>query len=53
MHDWDRLSEGGEQGLCGWLKDRFGVSWQVEPAVPAELLQDQERLGQPVPAVPG
>lgn len=35
---WAELSEGGEQGPCGWLKDRFGVSWQVVPAAIAEWL---------------
>jgi predicted 3-demethylubiquinone-9 3-methyltransferase (glyoxalase superfamily) len=39
---WDRLSEGGEKGPCGWLKDRFGVSWQVVPSVLIELLTDTD-----------
>jgi predicted 3-demethylubiquinone-9 3-methyltransferase (glyoxalase superfamily) len=39
---WDTLSEGGEPGPCGWLKDRFGVSWQVIPTVLSELLGDPD-----------
>jgi len=41
-HYWETLSEGGEQGPCGWLKDRFGVSWQVFPAALPRLLQDPD-----------
>lgn len=39
---WDKLSAGGEPGQCGWLKDRFGLSWQVVPANLGELLQDAD-----------
>jgi predicted 3-demethylubiquinone-9 3-methyltransferase (glyoxalase superfamily) len=39
---WDTLSEGGEEGPCGWLKDRFGVSWQIVPARLYELIQDSD-----------
>ncbi len=41
-HYWDRLSDGGAPQQCGWLKDRFGVSWQVIPTVLPELLGDPD-----------
>jgi len=41
-HYWDTLVEGGEPSRCGWLKDRFGISWQVVPAGLHELLGDPE-----------
>jgi predicted 3-demethylubiquinone-9 3-methyltransferase (glyoxalase superfamily) len=41
-HYWERLSEGGEEGPCGWLKDRFGLSWQVIPAGMDELFSDAD-----------
>ena len=40
---WDRLTEdGGEPGQCGWLKDRFGLSWQIVPPILVELLGDPD-----------
>ncbi len=39
---WAALSEGGEEGPCGWLKDRYGVSWQIVPTVLPELLHDAD-----------
>jgi predicted 3-demethylubiquinone-9 3-methyltransferase (glyoxalase superfamily) len=39
---WDKLSEGGEKQRCGWLKDKYGVSWQIVPTVLGELLQDKD-----------
>ncbi|HXQ91927.1 MAG TPA: VOC family protein [Nitrososphaerales archaeon] len=39
---WERLSEGGEKGRCGWLKDKYGLSWQIIPSVLGELIQDDD-----------
>ena len=39
---WSRLAEGGEEGPCGWLKDRYGLSWQVVPTVLPEMLMDPD-----------
>ncbi len=39
---WSRLCEGGEEGPCGWLKDRYGVSWQIVPTRLLELVNDPD-----------
>jgi predicted 3-demethylubiquinone-9 3-methyltransferase (glyoxalase superfamily) len=39
---WDKLAEGGQHGVCGWLKDKYGLSWQVVPTVLAELMTDRD-----------
>ena len=40
---WERLTEGGEEGPCGWLKDRYGLSWQVVPTGVEELFADSDQ----------
>ncbi|MBT2274940.1 MULTISPECIES: VOC family protein [Rhodococcus] len=42
-HYWSRLTEGGEEGPCGWAKDKFGLSWQVVPNRLLELMKDPDR----------
>jgi predicted 3-demethylubiquinone-9 3-methyltransferase (glyoxalase superfamily) len=42
-HYWERLTDGGEEGPCGWCKDRYGLSWQVVPAGMDELFRDEDR----------
>ena len=44
---WDRLSDGGQENVCGWTKDRYGLSWQIVPSVFFEMVSD------PVPAKAG
>jgi len=39
---WEKLSEGGEKGRCGWLKDKYGLSWQIVPVILPELMQDKD-----------
>ena len=39
---WEKLSEGGEKQRCGWLKDKYGVSWQIVPPILGELLQGKD-----------
>ena len=50
---WEKLSEGGEKSRCGWLKDKYGLSWQVVPTVLAGMVQDKnsEKAGRVMKAI--
>ena len=50
-HFWDRLSEDGEQDRCGWVRDKFGVSWQIVPAVLTDLMSDASKSGKVMEAL--
>ena len=39
---WEKLSEGGEKGQCGWLQDKFGISWQIVPSILGVLINDPD-----------
>lgn len=40
---WDKLSAGGEEGKCGWLKDKYGISWQIVPDILGTLMSDADK----------
>lgn len=42
---WYKLTEGGQESMCGWLKDRFGVSWQIVPTMLTKLMNDPDKAG--------
>ena len=50
---WTKLSAGGSPSQCGWLKDRYGVSWQVVPSILPQLLADPEKAGRVMQALMG
>ncbi|MFJ8697579.1 VOC family protein [Streptomyces roseolilacinus] len=52
---WSRLGEGGEEGPCGWLKDKYGLSWQITPRVLTEMMADpdSEKAGRAAKAMMG
>lgn len=47
---WSKLTEGGQESQCGWLKDKFGVSWQIIPSILPELMKDPVRSGRVIQA---
>jgi predicted 3-demethylubiquinone-9 3-methyltransferase (glyoxalase superfamily) len=49
-HYWNKLTEGGSESMCGWLKDKYGVSWQIVPAVLGKLMSDPEKAPRVVQA---
>ena len=42
-HFWNRLSKGGKESQCGWLEDKYGVTWQIVPSVLTKMLQDKDK----------
>ncbi|MCW5912560.1 MAG: VOC family protein [Cyclobacteriaceae bacterium] len=49
-HYWNELTKGGSESMCGWLKDKYGVSWQVVPTILPQLMEDPDRAERVVQA---
>jgi len=47
---WNKLTQGGEESMCGWLKDQYGISWQIIPDILSELMRDSEKAPRVVEA---
>lgn len=47
---WNKLTEGGKESMCGWLVDKFGLSWQIVPAILSQLMNDPEKRDRVVQA---
>ena len=48
---WNKLTEGGQESQCGWLKDKFGVSWQIVPVILGKLINDSVKSGKVMQAL--
>ena len=48
---WEKLTREGQESMCGWLKDKYGVSWQVVPSQIASLMQEPERAKRVMAAI--
>jgi len=49
---WDKLTaDGGQESMCGWLKDKYGLSWQIVPTIIAEIMADPKRAERVMPAI--
>jgi predicted 3-demethylubiquinone-9 3-methyltransferase (glyoxalase superfamily) len=49
-HLWEKLTEGGQESRCGWLKDKYGLSWQIVPSILDEVMADPKRSGKAMKA---
>ena len=47
---WNKLTEGGEESMCGWLKDKYGISWQIVPSVLGKLMSDPKKRNRVIDA---
>jgi predicted 3-demethylubiquinone-9 3-methyltransferase (glyoxalase superfamily) len=48
---WEKLSQGGQESQCGWLKDKFGLSWQIVPTTLGKMMQDPQKAGRVMKAM--